>query len=223
MAVIISKQLVVPEAPVKGTLASDLAEGGIVLIPENGVNVEFYVAKHDYESGLNGAGRTLFVRKDCYDSRQWSYAYQNSYSGSLIDVWLDGDYKSLLGAEVQSLLGSTKFYCAVGMRDTTIATLSRGVFCLSATELNLSDSNSPVEGSALPISDTLRIAYYNGSAVGQWTRSSRPSSTAYAYGVWADGTLFGDGVADSYYSRPAFTLPSNALFDPDTGEFLGVA
>ena len=32
----------------------------------------FYLAKHDYESGLNGAGRTLFVRKDCYDERKWN-------------------------------------------------------------------------------------------------------------------------------------------------------
>lgn len=34
-----------------------------VKLKENGTLVEFYVAKHDYESGLNGSGRTLIVRK----------------------------------------------------------------------------------------------------------------------------------------------------------------
>lgn len=48
---------------------SELTEGDIVKLKENGTLVDFYVAKHDYESGLNGAGRTLVVRKDTYDDR----------------------------------------------------------------------------------------------------------------------------------------------------------
>ena len=48
-----------------------VSEGTIVKINENGSPVDFYVSKQNYESGLNGAGRTLVVRKDVYDQRQW--------------------------------------------------------------------------------------------------------------------------------------------------------
>ena len=32
-------------------------------LKENGVLVEYYVAKHDYEPDLNGSGRSLVVRR----------------------------------------------------------------------------------------------------------------------------------------------------------------
>lgn len=38
-----------------------VSEGTIVKINENGSPVDFYVAKQNYESGLNGAGRTLVI------------------------------------------------------------------------------------------------------------------------------------------------------------------
>ncbi len=50
---------------------SKVKEGDVVNLPEGGVMVPFHVAKIDYESGLNGAGRTLLVRKYIYDKRQW--------------------------------------------------------------------------------------------------------------------------------------------------------
>lgn len=45
--------------PVVGTSIGNLEEGAIITLNENASPVEFYVAKQDYESGLNGAGRTL--------------------------------------------------------------------------------------------------------------------------------------------------------------------
>ena len=54
--VIVSKQLTVPST---GKQLSDYAEGDIVKINENGTPVEFYVAKHNYQTRLNGTGRTL--------------------------------------------------------------------------------------------------------------------------------------------------------------------
>ena len=47
------------------TTLGNKSVGSIVKLKENGVLVDFYVAKHDYENGLNGMGRTLVVRKDC--------------------------------------------------------------------------------------------------------------------------------------------------------------
>ena len=76
------------------------AEGSIIKLKENGVLVEFYIAKQNYESGLNGAGRVLVVRKDCYDQRQWHSSNINAYASSAIDTWLNGTYKNLLDANI---------------------------------------------------------------------------------------------------------------------------
>ena len=46
-----------------GIPLSDYAEGDLIKLNEGGSPVDFYVAKHDYESSLNGAGRTLVDRK----------------------------------------------------------------------------------------------------------------------------------------------------------------
>ena len=42
----------------------DLAVGdGFVYLMEGSTKVKFYVLAHNYESGLNGKGRTLFCRE----------------------------------------------------------------------------------------------------------------------------------------------------------------
>ena len=41
------------------TTLGNKSTGSIIKLKENGTLVDFYVAKHDYESSLNGAGRTL--------------------------------------------------------------------------------------------------------------------------------------------------------------------
>ena len=48
------------------TTLGNKAVGSIIQLKENGKLVSFYVAKHNYENSLNGMGRTLVVRKDCY-------------------------------------------------------------------------------------------------------------------------------------------------------------
>ena len=50
-----------------GIPLNTITPGAILYLNESGSPVPFYIAKHDYESGLNGDGRTLVVRKDCYD------------------------------------------------------------------------------------------------------------------------------------------------------------
>ena len=208
-------------APVTGIQLGDIAEGSIVNLNENGSPAEFYVAKHDYESALNGAGRTLLVRKDCYDARAWHSPNVNAYASSVIDAWLNGDYKALLDAGVQNIIGATKFYYTPGNGDTTVVTLERSIFLLSVTELGLKDNYANVEGTALPISSTLRMAYLNGSLVNQWTRSPKTDVTNR---VWESSTNGGCGYnfcTYAYGSRPAFTLPSGACFDEETMLFNG--
>lgn len=223
MAVFCSKQIVVP---VTGKMLGDYAEGDIVYLNESGSPVEFYVAKHDYESGLNGTGRTLLVRKDCYGIMAWDSSNVNAYATSTISTWLNGDYKALLDASVQSAIGTTKFYYTSG---TAVTTLERSVFLLSLTELGGTGEYANVEGSALPIASTLQIAYLSGSAVAQWTRTQFAGNSNHAYYIGQNGAISyidcssTTVVLTKYCSRPSFTLPCTAKFDPDINQFKGVA
>ena len=217
--VIVSKQLAVPST---GKQLSDYAEGDIVKINENGYPVDFYVSKHDYESSLNGAGRTLVVRKDCYDNRVWDNDWVNAYASSDLDSWFNSTYKNMLDADIRSLIGTTKIRYTPGNGNYTVGTLERAVFALSATELGQSASWFNVEGSALPIASTLKVAYLNGRANTQWTRSPYTRHTYYAAYLNSAGYANNyDFCNVSYGSRPTFTLPSTTKFDPDTNIIIG--
>ena len=195
--------------PVVGIRLGDIAEGQLVKLLEGGTSVEFYVAKHNYENSLNGMGRTLVVRKDCYDSRQWHRSNVNAYASSDIDSWLNGTYKNLLDADIRGVIGTTKIKYTPGNGNNTVGTLERAIFLLSATELNRSASWFNVEGTALEIASSLQIAYMNGSAVVQWTRSPNLDLTSRAVCLYADGSVYYRSCTNTHGSRPAFTLPGD--------------
>lgn len=197
------------------TTLGNKSVGSIVKLKENGVLVDFYVAKHDYENGLNGSGRTLVVRKDCYDTRQWHTSNVNAYATSAIDTWLNSTYKNLLDADIRGVIGTTKIKYTPGNGNTTVGTLERAIFLLSVTELGRSASYANTEGTALSIASSLQIAYLNGSAVVQWTRSPRTSSTFNAYYLDTNGNVNNGSCYNTRGSRPAFTLPSTLSVSDD--------
>ena len=205
------------------TTLGNKSTGSIIKLKENGTLVDFYVAKHDYESSLNGAGRTLVVRKDTYDDRVWDSGNVNAYASSDLDSWFNSTYKNMLDADIRSLIGTTKIRYTPGNGNNTVGTLERAIFALSLTELGQSHSYANTEGSALPIASTLRIAYRNGSATTQWTRSPSTSNTYYAWRLDSSGN-FGYSVCySSYGSRPAFTLPSSLYVSDDGSVFQNTA
>lgn len=197
------------------TTLGNKSVGSIVKLKENGVLVDFYVAKHDYENGLNGSGRTLVVRKDCYDTRQWHTSNVNAYATSAIDTWLNSTYKNLLDADIRGVIGTTKIKYTPGNGNTTVGTLERAIFLLSVTELGRSASYANTEGTALSIASSLQIAYLNGSAVVQWTRSPNTSSTDNAYCLSTSGGVYSSYCSSAHGSRPAFTLPSTLSVSDD--------
>lgn len=197
------------------TTLGNKSVGSIVKLKENGVLVDFYVAKHDYENGLNGSGRTLVVRKDCYDTRQWHTSNVNAYATSAIDTWLNSTYKNLLDADIRGVIGTTKIKYTPGNGNTTVGTLERAIFLLSVTELGKTASYANTEGTALSIASSLQIAYLNGSAVVQWTRSPYTSNTGSAYYLRAYGSVDNNGCRNTSGSRPAFTLPSTLSVSDD--------
>ena len=197
------------------TTLGNKSVGSIVKLKENGVLVDFYVAKHDYENGLNGSGRTLVVRKDCYDTRQWHTSNVNAYATSAIDTWLNSTYKNLLDADIRGVIGTTKIKYTPGNGNTAVGTLERAIFLLSVTELGKTASYANTEGTALSIASSLQIAYLNGSAVVQWTRSPGTSSTSSAYYLNTLGNVGNGSCGGTGGSRPAFTLPSTLSVSDD--------
>lgn len=204
--------------PQVDTPLSELAEGTLIKILEKGSPVEFYLAKHNYEPDLNGQGRELVVRKDCYNNQVWDNGNDNDneYSTSDLDAWLNAAYFNSLSGYVKEQLATTKFYYTPSGKAKAVA-LDRGVFTPSITELDVdAERLNATEGSPLPIATALQIAYYSGAAVNQFTRSPYKRSTQLILGVQSDGTFWSTDVfltVGYAYARPCFTLPSTALVD----------
>ena len=201
-----------------GIPLSTVALGDILMLNENGSTVPFYVCKHDYESGLNGAGRTLLVRKDCYDNRAFN-SKNNAFSSSSMDTWLNNTWLKLLDADIQAAISKTKFYYTTGNGKNTVTTLQRAVFLLSVTELGKSSGYANTEGTALSsaVCRQLAIAYYDGYATVQWTRTPMKSDTFYVFCLSTDGGLDRRMSGNLNSSRPAFTLPDTfpVIQNPD--------
>lgn len=205
------------------TTLGNKSTGSIIKLKENGVLVDFYVACHNYEQSLNGAGRTLVVRKDVYDQRAWHSSNVNAWASCSMRSWLNSTYKGLLDADIQEAMGTTTYRYTPGNGNNTVTTRSDAVFLLSLTELGQSHTYANVEGSALPIASTLQIAYQNGSATAQWTRSPLTDYTNDAWRLFSNGNIGSNYCTLAYGSRPAFTLPSSLYVSDDGSVFQNTA
>ena len=209
--------------PSVGIPLSDFPETQIVMIPENGVPTQFWLAKHNYEENLNGTGRTLLVRRYAHSDQQWHTSNVNAYATSYIDSWLNGTYKALLYPEVQEAIGSTTFYYTPGNGTTTVSTLSRGIFLLSTVEVSNNEGTiCNIEGSKLasPLGDVSNNPLVSENS-GFWSRSPAIKSetnlkTKAAYMLWANYASMSSATCSTAKPiLPAFTLPSTMLVDPE--------
>lgn len=212
-------------APVTGIQLRDIAEGSIVKLNENGSPVEFYVAKQDYESALNGAGRTLLVRTTRMDARVWHTSDVNAYAASNMDSYLNGTYKNLFDSDTKSAIGTTKFYYTPGNGTTTVTTLERSIFLPSVSEFGVTKNAdyANTEGSTISVVSALIT-----DNTMTWTRTPKRNTTGSVYlayylntgGIKYIGASY-KSCSNSYKYFPCFTLPSGALFDEETMLFNG--
>ena len=213
--------------PKLGTPLSELAEGTIIKINENGAPVEFYLAKHNYEPDLNGPGRELLVRKEVHSRGRWNNTLRTTYASSTIHNWFVKTYSNMLSSYVRNIISTTKIYYTIGDRNNmNVGTLETSIFQLSATEYGYSNEGKRmnIEGSATPMGKTLQYASLNGDHTGQWTRSPNTyvsSTGGTGAGIWSISALGTDGNndigyidanSDSYY-RPSFCISSQAIVD----------
>lgn len=192
-----------------GKTIETLSEKDVFCIYENGVPVEYYISKHNYEPDWN-TNRTLLVRKDCWTSSAWGTG-SNVYANNTIDTLLNGNFLNTLSAGVQNLIKKTKFPITVGGGNNTVTTMERAVFLLSVTELGRTAPTANVEGTVLPNASDLRIAKYNGEAVIQHTRTPATNGSTYSCAITAEGNYTYGGMGNAHYVRPVFTVPSDAI------------
>ena len=223
----------------------DLAIGdGYVYLMEGGSKVKFYALAHNYESGLNGKGRTLFCRESPATSGIHTTGDTNDYrvNDNDEDTWYKNTYVNKFSDEVQNWIGTTKYigqYAYLYYDRNNISTLETRLakdtyessfFPISAAEVGVSGFSDGSALSSAAISRISSIQTRYGSGI--WTRS--PSMTAtyrhtvgqtiamsYANGKYiasASGSSLStdEGTYGSSYGYlPCFTLPETLYIDKD--------
>lgn len=196
----------------------DLAIGdGYVYLMEDGAKVKFYALCHNYESVLNGMGRTMFCRE------------------SPTNLTLDK-----FTAAVQKWISTTSYkyqYTTWSGSYSKVQTGSANFFSLSAIELNMATdyyTKGLADGSALSAAARTRVGYIiTASDTSFWTRSTDTRSSGYhkedgdnVYDydyyyavVGASGSSISFSKFDRYKTSlatlPCFTLPETLYIDKD--------
>lgn len=211
---------------------------GFVYLMEGSTKVKFYVLAHNYESGLNGNGRTLFCRESPATSGPWSSVGEyggrvdiawgitrDGYTCSIYD-WLTTTYFNKFAADVKGWMGKTRYSPGNNSRFTT------SIFTLSASESVYSLSSRP-EGTLLSSEALKRLEnIFTNFGTNIWTRTLS-NNVSYHHDS-SDNDYYYDGVAlsgvsGSYYGRfnttyghaqswgylPCFTLPETLYIDKD--------
>ena len=222
----------------------DLAVGdGFVYLMEGSTKVKFYVLAHNYESVLNGMGRTMFCRESPATSGMHighgGYSYR--VNDNIEDTWYKNTYANKFSDKVRGLIGTTKYigqyvrmsYTQTGDPSKSVLksdTYESSFFPISTAEVGGSDFSDGSALSSAAISRISGIRTRYGSGI--WTRSPSltltgnstsgfPERYYYANGQYissASGSSLSttEGTYGSSYGYlPCFTLPETLYIDKD--------
>lgn len=126
----------------------------IVKIKENNVAQDFYVVRHNAYT----SGRTLLLRRYTHSDRQWHSSNVNAYATCTLDAWFNGGYYNSIEADVREQIAAVTIPYTPGNGNTTLSSLARKVFAVSATELGQTHSYLNAEGTALANAATLKLS-----------------------------------------------------------------
>lgn len=206
------------------------AVGSIVKIKVNESKRDFIVVQHGrpssrYDESCDG---TWVLLKDIYATTYFS-GYRSEYEGSNVDKYITGaEFFGKIDPAIQAVIKEAviPFHSgdSRGADDDCYGKngLSRKAFLLSTSEVT---TESSMAGGASRIGTQLsyfkagasKIAYYNGNALGWWTRTPNYFARNTNNYICADGALggddtTGDGIVGSYFGvRPAFILPDSLI------------
>ena len=193
----------------KGVPLSTISPGAILMLNESGSPAQFCVAKHDYESELNGAGLTLIVKKSSYGSETAFGTSANSYASSTINKRLTTYASTVIDKRIRNEIRSTKIPITKGNGNAETTTMDTKCFILSVTELGFKHNAAYFneEGTALPNATELRV-------IGQWTRTASIRNmpgmgvdNIYAFYILSKTKASIVSYDSKHSIVPAFTLP----------------
>jgi len=215
---------------------SEKALGSVVTLKENGTAAEFVVACHNYEAGLNGAGRTLLVRKTSLEDKQkWGSVDSTTdlnWGKAYLKSWLEGTYAARLDEEIRRNIGKTKYHYDNHAHGGT-EQAEGSVFLLSAYELS---GEKYYEDGSIKLDDTVLRALESGGGSPWWTRSVWPNSQKedgddmqnwwytrvclYGNRYSNKWSVYESGFPDAEYGstatiRPCFTVPGDLRANED--------
>lgn len=201
-------------------LLNNLSVGDTIKLLKNNVVTEFMVMQKNYESGLNGGNRILFIQTTTESSIAWSDSGGSDYKNSDIDEMLNDTYKSEFDTAIQDLMGSTTFYYSPN-RNADLTTLSRPVFLLSGTEFGATDRYMAIEGSPTDGAKIFFNDHFTTVHVRSWTRSPSREESGRVWLLYRSDSSktepyvmdYGSDTTDPY--NPAFTLPGNVTLYQD--------
>lgn len=194
----------------RGTTLGDIELGTLVKLNVSGTPENFYVACHNYESGLNGNGLTLLVKKICVANIAFS-ASLNTYANENLDNYLNDEFLQYFDSGIIGKIVSTKFYYTPGGTYKDMVVLQRKVFQPSSTEFGFSVYNTNTEGTALPIAETLRDI-----EVAQWTRTPYLANNKYVISITDYGAArYNTNPTERLGSRPSLALPADTIVGED--------
>ena len=201
-----------------GQLLSNLANGSLIKLNENGHPEQFIKLDNDHYGA--GTGVTL-LRKKAYTQTAWNAAstYYNVFIGCTLDNICDGIFPQKLDEEIRACILNTPIVVAQGNGVATLHTIYRKAFPLSCTEVGLSGWQTEGRAFSLFSSDASRIAYLDGteSTAVNWGLRSPYSGTNNAYYVNASGALNSTHASLPYFAaRPAFNLKSSIVVSNST-------
>ena len=213
---------------------------GFVYLMEGSTKVKFYALSHNYESRLNGKGRTLFCRESPAGSGTHTTSAKENYrvDSNNEDTWYKNTYVNKFSGEVRKLIGMTKYigqyvymtYTQTGDPSKAVLygdTYESSFFPLSTAEVGGSNFS---DGSALSSAAISRLAniltrYGNGI----WTRSPSMTNTGtgtsgyrmyyyangqYIYSTSGSSLSTAEGTYGSSYGYlPCFTLSEDLYID----------
>lgn len=200
----------------------DLAIGdGYVYLMEGNSKVKFYVLAHNYESGLNGKGRTLFCRESpaTNGSRASNSRSDFSYWPSCLECsYYKNTYSTKFTTTVKSWIGSTKIHVnslhnplnnSSPSYSMDVTSASFSFFAISSVELGASSfgSYNYSDGTTLSTAARTRLAAILRSYGAFWTRSPGPRNTDYHTDSDGDRTYyFANGMYVQSASGASFNL-----------------
>lgn len=181
----------------------------IVYLLENDEYVPYLVLTNDYD------GKTLLLRKEVLPDAMRISEYYSYYEKSEIDCFLNEVFLNELG-DLQSIiqLSNIDITCdeSIGYSDTEKMSISRKVFLLSCTELNIeSEANQAKEGKCLKYFKDInnRKTYSDGEATSWWLRTPNTYYLSCTFSIGFDGTIGTGNSSDLNGIRPAFCVDPN--------------